>query len=417
MSDLIRAMLDDVFPPGTIWEPEEDGDFDKMIVGMADNGEVIRDMLADLQNLRNPFKTIILDDLEKEYGIPKNTLLTQLVRRTRLATIIYGGKSNGTENDLQSALRRAGFDVFVYQNDPAVDPVIFLEQAFQMVAAGGNAYAGRSDAYAGFIGGELLVNGDIFKTSSVFTSVAGSGFYAGTGHGAGEYDGLLIEKIEYPIPTDPADWPMVFFVGGLATYDYIELLVNGGFETGDFTGWIQNSATIDNTNPATGTYCSKLVASGSEIKGAESNSYDIHPFRTYTIKAKNDVSSYSAGNYKNILEFRDSDDLLLSSITLLDESAATTGYEQLEKTIGRNGSGSDFVIPINAAKIRVYQIWDNTPTGTAFMDDVEFYRSDKKSITEIQQASVPGSREDEFKRIILKYKPLHSWAALILNFD
>ena len=416
MSDLTRAMIDDLSPDGPIWEPEEQADFDLLLEGMADNYEVIRAFLSTLSDIRNPNKTIILSDLEREYGVPTNTLISKATRRTRLAELVFNTNGNGTEDDLQTALRNVGFDVYVYQNDPPVDPAIFLEQAFRMVAAGGNAYAGRADAFAGHIGGELLVNGDIFSTDRIFTSVAGT-MFAGDGSTAGEYEDLLIEKIEYTIPTDPADWPFVFFVGGAETLGFVELLLNGGFETSDFTGFTQNSATIDNTNPATGTWCSKLVAVGADIEGAETVSYDVHPHRTYTVKIKNDVTVYVAGNYKNILEFRDADDLLISSITLLDQTSTTTGYEQVEKTIGRSGFGADFDIPPTAVNVRIGHEWDGTPTGTAFMDDVEFYRSDKQSITAIDNASVDGAREDEFKRIILKYKPLHSWAALIVTFS
>ena len=36
-------------------------------------------------------------------------------------------------------------------------------------------------------------------------------------------------------------------------------IVNGGFETGDHTGWSAfNSAIIDTTSPHTGTYCAKV---------------------------------------------------------------------------------------------------------------------------------------------------------------
>lgn len=416
MSELTRALINDTVPPGPAHEAEEDKDLDLLREGRADNYEIVQDFLAILSDLRNPNKTTILSDLEREYGIPTNTLLTEATRRTRLAELAFNRSSDGSEDDLQAALRNVGFDVYVYQNDPAVDPAIFLEQQFQMVADGANAYAGRSDAYAGKTGGELLVNGDIFTTGREFTSVAGT-MFAGDGSSAGEYDRLLIEKKEYNIPTDPADWPFVFFVGGAATLGFVELLENGGFETGNFNDWTQNNSTIDNTNPATGTWCAKLIAAGTDLEGAETVSYDIHPYRTYTVKVKNDVTAYVAGNYKNILEFRDENDVLISSITLLTQTATTTGYEQVEKTIGRTGSGADFDIPPTARKIRIRHEWDGTPTGTAFMDDVEFYRSDKQFITAIDNATVDGTREDEFKRIVLSYKPLHSWAALIVTFS
>lgn len=213
---LMRAMLDDINARGPIWEPEIEGDMDLLFDGIADNLAEIWLFVSSLADIRNPLKTPMLSDLEREYGVPTNLLLSEATRRLRLAGIVYARSDNGTEDDLQAALRNVGFDVYVYQNSPAVDPDPFLNQAFQMVAGGDNAYAGRADAYAGQTGGELLVNGDIFKTTKVYTSVAGN-LYAGAGHGAGEYDNLLIEKIDYTVPTDPKDWPLVFFVGGAVT--------------------------------------------------------------------------------------------------------------------------------------------------------------------------------------------------------
>lgn len=417
MSDLTRALIDDTVPPGPAWEAEEDKDLDLLREGRADNYEIVQDFLAILSDLRNPNTTSILSDLEREYGIPTNTLLTEATRRARLAELVYSRSSDGSEDDLQAALRNVGFDVYVYQNDPAVDPAIFLEQQFQMVAAGGNAYAGRSDAFAGKTGGELLVNGDIFTTSREFTSVAGT-MFAGDGSSAGEYDRLLIEKKVYDVPDESALWPFVFFVGGAVTRGFVDLVVNGGFETGDFTGWTQNSSTIDNTNPATGTWCSKLVASGaSQLEGAASADYSVNESRTYIVKAKNDITIYSAGFYRNLLQFKDSDGILISSSVLLNAFAITVGYEQIEKTVGPFGSGADITFPSGTVSISISSHWSGSSTGTAFMDDVEFYRSDKQSITAIDNANVDGSREDEFKRIILQYKPLHSWAALIVTFS
>lgn len=415
MSDITKDMLLSLLPPGSAWTPEEAADFDLLLDGMADNYEDVRVFLSQLADLRNPLKTPILSDLEREYGIPTDLTLSEDIRRQRLAAIVYAGQSRGTIDDLQDALDASGFNIQVYENDPAVDPAIFLDQAFQMVAGGGNAYAGRADAFAGRVGGELLVNGDLFQSKKLFTSVAGT-MYAGTAT-AGEYEDLEVTKIEYPIPTDPNDWPLVFFVGGPATLGFIELLLNGDFETGDYTGWTQNGGVIDNTNPASGTWCSKLVAAGASVTGPETVSYDVRPDRIYTIKAKNDVTAYVAGTYLVRIDFRDKDDLFIGAAVLNEWSALTGGYVQSQKTIGPPGSGADFVMPANTAKIRIRDFWTATPTGTAFMDDVEFFRSDKQSILDIEQASVDGTREDEFKRLILQYKPIHTWAALIVDFN
>ena len=217
MSDLMRAAIDAALPNGSIWNPEPDGDLDKLLDGSAENLETLRLFLSGIKDVRNPTLTDYLDELEREFGTLTNMSLTDAQRRAQLHPLVYGRGGGGTIDDMQTALDNAGFNVTVYANDPAVDPSPFLTEMFQMVAGGGNAFAGNAGAFARRIGGELLVNGDIFKMSRIFTSVAGN-LYAGAGHGAGEYVDLLRSKVEYPIPTDPGDWPLVFFVGGAATF-------------------------------------------------------------------------------------------------------------------------------------------------------------------------------------------------------
>jgi 6-phosphogluconolactonase (cycloisomerase 2 family)/uncharacterized protein YmfQ (DUF2313 family) len=452
-----RMMLNDTLPPGSLWEPKDDGDLDLLLEGMSINHESARVLLDKLSDVRNPnlVDSDMLSDLEREYGIPLHPTLTEAVRRQRLARLAYQRAGNGSITDMQGALDAAGFDVTVYENDPAVDPAeilaanwdintgayagkakvvssedtlmndIFfkpdgltmflvgqlndfvyqysLSTAWDVITAtftGFQAYVGteigtplgltfkddgtkmyvcgsavpdqiyqyslvnpwdfsagvsydskslatttqdstpnalffkddgltmfivgntndavfqytlstawdistavyasktksvaaedttptglffKSDGTRFFVtgktndkifqysmttpwdvstatydnvsldvtptatnpeglfirsngvdfyiinasdivtqwamqgSGELLVNGDIFETKLAFTSVAGTGFYAGSGHGAGEYTTILTEKIEYPIPEDPGDWPLVFFVGGTDT--------------------------------------------------------------------------------------------------------------------------------------------------------------------------------------------------------
>jgi hypothetical protein len=216
MSSLMRRTIDTLLPPGSAWQPAPDGDFDKFLDGIAANWETIRIFLADLKNVRDPHDTSFLADLEREYGVLTNLSLTETQRRAALSPLVFNRGSTGTVDAMQQALTDAGFDVQVHENSPAVDPAIFLDQQFQMVADGGAAFAGNQDAFAGRVGGELLVNGDIFNTVKSFEVTAGN-LYAGDGQTAGEYTDLIREKIEYPIPTDPDDWPMVFFVGGDAT--------------------------------------------------------------------------------------------------------------------------------------------------------------------------------------------------------
>ncbi len=216
----MRAVIDTIWPEGSIWRPAPGGDFDKLLDGSAENWETIRVFLDTLRSIRDPSFTTFLADLENEFGVLSNTSLTEIQRREQLKPLVFNRSSSGSIDTLQNALDDAGFSVQVHSNSPAVDPAIFLDQAFIMIAAGGNAFAGRPDAIAGRIGGELLVNGEVFETQKKFTSGAlTSNAFAGTGFSAGEYTDFERVKFEYQIPVDPNNWPFVFFVGGDATRD------------------------------------------------------------------------------------------------------------------------------------------------------------------------------------------------------
>lgn len=220
MSDLMRAVIDSIWPEGSIWRPTPGGDFDKLLDGSAENWETIRVFLDTLRSVRDPNFTTFLADLENEFGVFNNSSLTETQRREQLIPLVFNRSSSGSIDAMQNALDDAGFSVLVHENSPAVDPAKFLLQNFQMVAAGGNAFAGRPDAFAGNLGGILLVNGDLFKTQKAFTSGAATArAFAGTGFSAGEFTDLIRTPVTYAIPTDPNTWPLVFFVGGVAIRD------------------------------------------------------------------------------------------------------------------------------------------------------------------------------------------------------
>ena len=127
MSDLMRAVYDALLPPGSIWTPEEEKEFDQLLDGMAENSEVVRAFLADLANIRRPSKTALLDDLEKEFGIIRNENLADDERRAQIAAIKFSKGGNGDKDFLQTALTTAGFDVQVHENSPPVDPGLLLD--------------------------------------------------------------------------------------------------------------------------------------------------------------------------------------------------------------------------------------------------------------------------------------------------
>jgi len=166
MSDVTRKMINGFLPPGSIWTAEEEEGFDEFLEGMADNAEDVRAFLALLSEIRRP-STVpleLLADLEEEFGIVTNQNLTEQQRRDQVAAIKFSKGGNGSKDYLENALQAAGFNVFVHENDPPVDPA-------------------------------PLVSTTSFIVAGKFNRVAAS---------------LTSE-----------DWPLVFFVGGPATRDGI----------------------------------------------------------------------------------------------------------------------------------------------------------------------------------------------------
>jgi hypothetical protein len=149
------------------------------------------------------------------------------------------------------------------------------------------------------------------------------------------------------------------------------LVSNPGFETGDFTGWTQNSSTIDTTTPQTGTYASKLVASGTAtFSGAESAMITVDPTKVYRAVGNVNVTILSGGTHRLQALFYDSGMSLISGAALKNWTAVTSGYETITKTIGPAAETTDFDFPTNTAfmTLKVISIVSGSNI-TAFFDN------------------------------------------------
>lgn len=187
MPNLMRSAIDAVMPEGSAWRVKLEGFFDGLLLGLADALEDVRATLQDLANIRDPKKTILLDELERDYGVLKRESLSEADRRQSLNARANQPKGDGSDDDLQLALLDAGFaNLLVHQNNPAVDPGQF-SVIYGMTAGNNFAVAGNKNAVASKFFAKVLVNG------------------------AEELVG------GFSLPTDPAAWPLIFFVGGAAT--------------------------------------------------------------------------------------------------------------------------------------------------------------------------------------------------------
>lgn len=186
MSNISRAFLNSILPEGDLWIPEDGKDLDLFLEGLSEIIENPREFLEKLAFIRDPQNTPIFSDLEKEFGIVTKNNIPIADRISQLTAIIYERGGTGSDDNLESALQRAGFDLYVHSNSPAVDPDIFLNEAFQVVLGDPiNAFIGDPNAYLGRTGGYVIVNG--------------------------------IYDYDNPISLDSELWPFVFFVGGEAT--------------------------------------------------------------------------------------------------------------------------------------------------------------------------------------------------------
>lgn len=168
--------------------------------------------------------------------------------------------------------------------------------------------------------------------------------------------------------------------GGALNGIWLGLLQNGGFERGTFTGWVQQSAVIDSSVVHSSKYSSKLEASGAGVGGARTEPLIIDVSKTFKIICWNKVESLSAGEYRFIIRFySDAAGTTLISTSILTNFSAVTDWTQTEKTIG---PGGDVEFPATTVSVRLEQIWDNTPTGIAYMDDVSWHLIETITITD-----------------------------------
>jgi len=209
-------------PEGEAWNFEKGQDADKLLEGIAEAQEIVRLKLKAIGSQRNPYETDMLEDLERDYGIRPDNRLSEAERRSKLAGRMYAGTNTGSAPYLQAQLQAAGFNLYVYQNDPAVDPDLFVSGNYNLQLAGENAYTGRVDAFLRQTGGHLIVSGIDGITVIDYLSVVGPGSFTGNSTlFCGRFDDSRIDPKIYTVPTDPGYWPTIFFIGGEATYDEV----------------------------------------------------------------------------------------------------------------------------------------------------------------------------------------------------
>lgn len=121
-SNIIKSQYIAMQPEGPLGSIKAGSDEDLMYDGLAEDTMTVYDWLISTGDIRNPYKTPILEDLEWEYGIRANKTLFVEERRRNLAALVYAKKSNGDLDGMQDALVKRGFTTAqVFDNNPVTD--------------------------------------------------------------------------------------------------------------------------------------------------------------------------------------------------------------------------------------------------------------------------------------------------------
>lgn len=205
---LIKATIQALLPEGAIWTLATDEELDQLLEGAAENWLEAYNAVFGLGDIRDPFKTFLLEELEREFGFLLNPSLSEETRRKQVGAVKYENTDQrNSAGDVQAFLNSAGFEIEVHPNDPAVDPALFA--------------------------GDILLNGGLYQRAPQYLMQCG-GEIAFCGHQneggtidavCGRFDLFTFKDFEYQLPVEPEVWPFIYFIGGPAVRD------GGGFLT------------------------------------------------------------------------------------------------------------------------------------------------------------------------------------------
>jgi hypothetical protein len=236
MSALTRALIDGLLPQGDAWHPVPGDHFDQLLNGIADNMGTVQTALGLLDNVRDPWTTPYLDELERDFGVTKNLMLTDAQRRGNLAARKFQRNQPGTALALQTALNLMGFGVGgyglnVYTNEGSADPRLFTGGTAWAICgytlSPGYGYMGNTNAMMGLSGGggSLVVNGNQYTANQpaywgMGQTQSGYGYMGNTLAFCGYFTslGLGYSQTVYTIGADSGYWSLYFFLATSATY-------------------------------------------------------------------------------------------------------------------------------------------------------------------------------------------------------
>ena len=201
--NFILATIKALLPDGSAWNIAQGEDLDDFLEAASENWLEAYNAANLVGEVRNPFETNLLEELERDFGFLQNPELSEETRRKQLAAVKYENTDQrNSSDDVQNFLNAASFDVQVHHNDPAVDPALFP--------------------------GDILLNGGLYVSQAEYLMQCG-GAEAFCGHQnavCGYFETFIFIDFEHELPVDPDVWPFIYFVGGAATRDGLGALTS-----------------------------------------------------------------------------------------------------------------------------------------------------------------------------------------------
>lgn len=237
MFDTIKHLL----PRSRAWSIIVDKNLRKLFTAL---GEVFDDAIEFFDLIwfdMFPATTRHLTQWEAQFGIIRDGL-TEQERRDRLAAL-WSARGGQDPRYIQDTLQAAGFNVYVHEwwdlprTDPPTvrNPFDYLS-GYQYCCGSDEAHCGDTRMICGNYEpapGDMLVN-KLYTTRANYVCCCGdpSMLCGNTEHPlypqgiptlCGANSGVLFERVEYPIPTDPADWPYIMYLGGETFGDFVSI--------------------------------------------------------------------------------------------------------------------------------------------------------------------------------------------------
>lgn len=388
---LTRVAWDSLLPTGSAWNVESDGDLDKYFDGLALDFEIARSRIVEAEHTRDPEKTSVLSDLEIDFGVLPDTNLTEAQRRAYLAAVMGEIDELPSWERFQAKLRAAGFDVYVYPNDPPIDPsgVATTDQ----LIVNGTCVTEQSKDFASTVcadsSGETTVCADIVTTPA-----------SERGSTVGEYDGMIRTEYVYSMPPE-SRWPFVWFIAASRT-------------SVDFTDWNMERATVRAWDAYGGAVVSKTTDYKTQgirslkVLAGYGWSDPIGPYveqlldtpipGTQTVTVDISGIYYSAGGYAH-------------GGLMIRDAAGTWDTAGI---VSADAPGPlTYVCTNGVSGVRLYL---KDELALLAQNDFVCFDNLRVSGTTFTDATISEALRYRFTKLILRYKPVRVWVAALIDW-